>query len=58
MDELKSRLEVLLGARAEAPLDVTCQEQAASASREASTEHRQRVAAAGGELLGAAFKFL
>lgn len=57
MDQLKSRLEVLLGAKPEAPLDVTTQNVAA-ATRETSPEHRARVAAAGGELLGAAFKFL
>jgi superfamily II DNA/RNA helicase len=54
LQELKSRLEVLLGARPEAPRDE-------SVARQAETEaavHRERVATAGGELLGAAFKFL
>jgi hypothetical protein len=58
MDELKSRLETLLGAKPEAPLDQTVQEVAEQTAQQFSTEHRERVAAAGGELLGAAFKFL
>src|SRR5262245_21397027 len=58
MEELKSRLEVLLGARPEAPVDETVKQASQEATRELSVEHRQRVAAAGGELLGAAFKFL
>jgi SNF2 family DNA or RNA helicase len=57
MEELKSRLEVLLGAKPDAPLDQSKQreEEAAAASL---AERRERVSAAGGELLGAAFKFL
>lgn len=58
MDELKSRLEILLGARPEAPLDETVKQASAHATRQLAEEHRQRVASAGGELLGAAFKFL
>jgi superfamily II DNA or RNA helicase len=57
MDELKNRLEVLLGARPVAPLDETQRAQAEAQAREAA-QRRERVAAAGGELLGAAFKFL
>jgi SNF2 family DNA or RNA helicase len=57
MDELKGRLEVLLGAKPIAPLDETTRHQAEAESRQAG-ERRERVAAAGGELLGAAFKFL
>jgi SNF2 family DNA or RNA helicase len=57
MDELKSRLEVLLGARPIAPMDESTKQQAEVESRRAG-ERRERVAAAGGELLGAAFKFL
>ena len=56
MEELKRRLEVLLGAKPEAPLDETVK-----AAREQEAEllaQRERVAAAGGELLGAAFHFL
>jgi hypothetical protein len=58
MEELKSRLEVLLGARPEAPIDETTKADSQQATREISEAHRDRVAAAGGELLGAAFKFL
>jgi SNF2 family DNA or RNA helicase len=57
MDELKSRLEVLLGARPIAPLDESTKQQAEADARQASERH-ERVAAAGGEMLGAAFKFL
>src|SRR5207244_11351118 len=55
MDELKGRLEVLLGAKPEAPLDETQKRDSEEAARLA---QRQRLSAAGGELLGAAFKFL
>ncbi len=58
MEELKSRLEFLLGAKPEAPVDETVKQASETATRELSDEHRQRVSAAGGELLGAAFKFL
>src|SRR5262249_40617891 len=55
-EELKSRLEVLLGAKPEAPLDETKQMDETDAAR---THHRRdRVAAAGGEMLGAVFQFL
>jgi hypothetical protein len=55
-DELKARLEVLLGAKAEAFQDKTeAQRTQEAAGRQ---QHRDRVAAAGGELLGAAFQFL
>ncbi|HMC11116.1 MAG TPA: DEAD/DEAH box helicase, partial [Pirellulaceae bacterium] len=57
MDELKGRLEVLLGAKPIAPLDESMKQTAGADSRQAA-ERRERVAAAGGELLGAAFKFL
>jgi superfamily II DNA or RNA helicase len=55
-EELKSRLEVLLGARAEAHIDRTEEARQREAARMA--ERRERVAAAGGALLGAAFQFL
>ena len=58
MDELKSRLEVLLGARQEAPTDESQKLAAVQQSELLAGEHRERVASAGGELLGAAFKFL
>jgi superfamily II DNA or RNA helicase len=57
MDELKGRLEILLGARPVAPLDETAKVEVEAQQRQA-TERRERVAAAGGEMLGAAFKFL
>jgi len=56
MEELKRRLEVLLGAKPEAPTD-----ESVKAERQQEAElmaRRERVAAAGGELLGAAFAFL
>jgi superfamily II DNA/RNA helicase len=56
VDELKRRLEVLLGAKPEAAIDESQQiEQRQEAELMA---RRDRVAAAGGELLGAAFHFL
>jgi SNF2 family DNA or RNA helicase len=58
MEELKRRLEVLLGAKSEAPIDETAKATTAASTSQPSPEHRERVAAAGGELLGAAFKFL
>jgi hypothetical protein len=57
VEELRRRLEVLLGAQPEAPLDVTHREEADRQAEQAS-EHRDRVAAAGGEMLGAVFNFL
>ncbi len=75
-DDLKKRLEILLGARAEGFVDES-QKAERAAEVAAQTEqlptqsnfaaafetsdpraHRERVAAAGGELLGAAFQFL
>jgi hypothetical protein len=58
MEELKGRLEVLLGARPEAAVDESVRRASTDASRPAGDARRERVAAAGGELLGAAFKFL
>jgi SNF2-related domain/Helicase conserved C-terminal domain/SWIM zinc finger len=58
LQELKSRLEVLLGARPEAPLDESLKKQTTPATPKFSATRRERVAAAGGELLGAAFQFL
>jgi len=63
-EELKQRLEVLLGARADAPVDASQREEATEAeqpggsSSESESGHRERVAAAGGEMLGAVFNFL
>jgi superfamily II DNA/RNA helicase len=81
IEELRNRLEVLLGARPEAPVDVTKQEEVAQQtqlveSQAAETRpvetppsdgqpqappvdaRRDRVAAAGGQMLGAVFNFL
>jgi hypothetical protein len=58
MEELKSRLEILLGAKPEAPVDETRKRDSEKAAKKLSETRRQRVAAAGGELLGAAFHFL
>jgi hypothetical protein len=55
-EELRNRLEVLLGAKPQAPLDLS--QQAGSAADVGPLSHRERVAAAGGELLGAVFNFL
>ncbi len=54
MEELKKRLEVLLGSRPEAPRHEAMKERVA----EEVARTRERVAAASGELLGAAFKLL
>ncbi len=58
LQDLKRRLEILLGARPDAAVDESEQRKAADAVRVAAENQRERVAAAGGELLGAAFKFL
>lgn len=64
IQDIKQRLERLLGAKADAPVDQSVQaaEAAAVATNSSSdatlSPQRERVAAAGGELLGAAFKFL
>lgn len=58
MQELKGRLEVLLGARCEAPLDESVRRQEKETAQRLTESQRDRVAAAGGELLGAAFKLL
>jgi superfamily II DNA/RNA helicase len=58
IQELKSRLEVLLGARCEAPLDESALRKQQKASAGIALSQRDRVAAAGGELLGAAFKLI
>jgi superfamily II DNA or RNA helicase len=56
IEELKQRLENLLGARPEAPLDESLEQQATQEAQRLA--YRERVAAAGGELVGAAFRFL
>jgi hypothetical protein len=57
IEELRRRLEVLLGAKPEAPVDVTKQVEAQQQVVQVA-ERRERVAAAGGEMLGAVFNFL
>jgi len=56
MEEMRRRLEVLLGAKPAAPRD---ERQAAAAAAEAAAlQRRERIAAAGGQLLTAALGFL
>ena len=60
-EELRTRLEVLLGAKADAGVDETVRRQQDAdhrAAAEGDVQRRQRVAAAGGEMLGAVFGFL
>ncbi len=57
MDELKRRLEILLGAKPEADQDVSLQRQV-EADTLAIAERKSRVAEAGGQLLASAFSFL
>jgi hypothetical protein len=57
IEELRRRMEVLLGAKPEASLDVTKREET-NGQVERLAERRDRVAAAGGEMLGAVFSFL
>ena len=60
MEEMKRRLEVLIGAKPEAPLEnpVLNETPATQPSLTAEIQHRERVASAGGEMLGAVFNFL
>jgi hypothetical protein len=55
-EELCSRLEILLGAKPQAPPDESQKTDVATIPGQ--HPHRDRVAAAGGELLGAVFSFL
>jgi superfamily II DNA or RNA helicase len=56
IEELKNRLEILLGAKPDAPPDESLKEQV---EREAEQfARREKIAKAGGQLLGAAFAFL
>lgn len=57
MDELKSRLEVLLGALPEGHLDAS-QKREKESETQRLTEKRQRMAEAGSQMLTAAFGFL
>ncbi|HQJ31352.1 MAG TPA: DEAD/DEAH box helicase [Syntrophales bacterium] len=56
MEELKNRLELLLGIKPPAPVDESAREEAERQAGE--LRRRERIAAAGGQLLGAAFAFL
>jgi superfamily II DNA or RNA helicase len=56
IEELKKRMEVLLGARPAAPQDI--RQAALTAAQTESLQRRDRVAAAGGQLLTAALGFL
>lgn len=56
MEELKRKLEVLLGARPEAEIDESGK--AEEEARGVRAAQRERMAAAGGQLVGAAFAFL
>ena len=57
VEELKRRLEVLLGAKPDAEADVSAQ-QRTEAEAVALVQRRERLAEAGGHLLTAAFTFL
>ncbi len=57
MEELRGRLELLLGAKPIAPLDES-EKQRSEAEQAAVSVKRERVAAAAGEMLGAAFRML
>ena len=57
MEELKRRLEVLLGAKPEAPLDVSETDRLENAARETAAQ-RARMSESGGQLLTSAFGFL
>jgi superfamily II DNA or RNA helicase len=54
IEELRGRLEILLGAKPEAPVDESVKRE----EERVLLERRERVAIAGGQLLGAAFAFL
>ncbi len=57
LEAMRARLETLLGTPAPAPVDQTAKQQAEQQIEQFGA-HRQRVAKAGGELLGAVFQFL
>ena len=58
IEELKRRLEVLLGAVPEAPLDESMKAVEEQRAAAAIAERKERMAAAGGQLLSSAFAFL
>ena len=57
MEELRRRLEQLVGEQPDAPVDRSQQDAVVSQTREL-TERRERVAAAGGQLIGAALQMI
>src|SRR5436190_13403035 len=60
IEELRRRLEVLLGASPEAPLDESLRRESELAVARANAERsgrREKLAATGGQLLSAAFQF-
>jgi SNF2 family DNA or RNA helicase len=57
IEDLKSRLEILLGAVPEAPADQSQQRKEQDTSRRFGDEHQERVAKATGDLIGAACRF-
>jgi superfamily II DNA/RNA helicase len=57
IEDLKAKLEVLLGAKPEAAVDESQKAESAETAH-LLVAHRERLAAAGGELVGAAFNFL
>ncbi len=58
IEQTRRRLEVLIGAPSDAPEDITSRDRVEQQLGTATSERRERVAAAGGELLGAVFGFL
>jgi superfamily II DNA or RNA helicase len=56
IEELKNRLEILLGAKPDAPSDESLKEQVEKEAEQLA--RREKIAKAGGQLLGAAFAFL
>ena len=56
IDEMKRRLEILLGTKPEAPKDISLKEQVERESDELA--RKERIASAGGQLFGAAFSFI
>lgn len=56
IDEMKRRLEILLGTKPEAPKDMSLMEQVERGADELA--RRERIATAGGQLFGAAFSFI
>ncbi len=58
MDELRRRLEVILPPKHQAPVDESLKRRVESQASEGNVSQRDRVSAAGGELLGAALKLV